>query len=138
MRIHEELKTKSRKFLSLTNLRPDEFMGLPPAFERAYQRKYSGSKTIAGKVRKRQVGTGRKGSLQIIRRADKKITTEILHIHGSVRSILHRININQRTCVLCHLCQFADRIDCAQRVGCVSKCDDLWFSLHGFCKLTHL
>src|SRR5581483_6146224 len=54
MRIHEELKTKSRKFLSLTSLRPDEFMGLLPAFGRAYQRKYPGSKTIAGKVCKRQ------------------------------------------------------------------------------------
>lgn len=61
-----ELKTKPRKFLSLTSLTPDEFEDLLPAFERAYLKKYPASKTLTGKTRKRKAGAGRKGSLESI------------------------------------------------------------------------
>ena len=63
---YEELKTNTRKFLSLTSLTPDEFEDLLPAFERASLKRYPASKTMAGKVRKRKVGAGRKGSLESI------------------------------------------------------------------------
>jgi len=66
MLIYEELKTKPRKFLSLTSLTPDEFEDLLPAFERAYLKKYPASKTMTGKTRKRKAGAGRKGSLDSI------------------------------------------------------------------------
>lgn len=61
---YEELKTNSRKFLSLTSLTPDEFEDLLPAFGRAYLKKYPASKTMTGKGRKREAGAGRKGSLE--------------------------------------------------------------------------
>ena len=63
MLTYEELKTDPRKFLSLTSLTPEEFEELLPAFERAYLKKYPGSKTMTGKKRKRKAGAGRKGSL---------------------------------------------------------------------------
>lgn len=63
MLTYDELKTKLRKFVSLTSLTPDEFENLLPAFERAYLKKYPASKTMTGKARKRQAGAGRKGSL---------------------------------------------------------------------------
>jgi hypothetical protein len=64
MLIYEELKTKPRKFLSLTSLVPDEFAELLPAFERAYRKRYPASKTLTGKRRKRKAGAGRKGTLE--------------------------------------------------------------------------
>jgi hypothetical protein len=63
MLTYETLKTNPRKFLSFTSLTPDEFEGLLPVFEQAYQKRYPVSKTIAGKDRKRKAGAGRKGSL---------------------------------------------------------------------------
>jgi hypothetical protein len=63
---YDELKTNARKFVSLTSLTPEEFNLLLPAFERAYVKKYPGSKTKTGKARKRKVGAGRKGSLASI------------------------------------------------------------------------
>lgn len=63
MLTYDELKTNPRKFLSLTSLTPDEFESLLPAYEKAYLKKYPASKTIAGKVRNRKTGAGRKGSL---------------------------------------------------------------------------
>src|SRR6266545_4151843 len=66
MLIYDELKTTPRKFLSLTSLTPSEFESLLPAFGRAYLNKYPASKTMAGKVRKRKTGAGRKGSLENI------------------------------------------------------------------------
>jgi len=63
MLTYEELKTKPRKFLSLTSLTPQEFGDLLPAFERAYVKKYPASQTKTGKARKRKAGAGRKGSL---------------------------------------------------------------------------
>jgi hypothetical protein len=60
---YDELKTNARKFVSLTSLTPEEFNLLLPAFERAYLKKYAGSKTKTGQARKRKVGAGRKGSL---------------------------------------------------------------------------
>ena len=64
MLTYEELKINPRRFLSLTGLTPEEFEDLLPAYQRAYQKKYAASKTIAGKARKRQAGGGRKGSLE--------------------------------------------------------------------------
>jgi len=52
MLTYEELKTKPRKFLSLTSLTPEEFEELLSAFERAYLKTYPGSKTMTGKSRK--------------------------------------------------------------------------------------
>ena len=63
---YDELKTNARKFVSLTSLTPEEFNLLLPAFERAYLKKYAGSKTKTGQARKRKVGAGRKGSLASI------------------------------------------------------------------------
>jgi len=64
MLIYDELKTNARKFLSLTSLTPSEFESLLPTFGKAYLKKYPASKTMAGKVRKRKTGAGRKGSLE--------------------------------------------------------------------------
>ena len=66
MLIYDELKTTPRKFLSLTSLTPSEFESLLPAFGKAYLKQYPATKTIAGKVRKRKIGAGRKGSLENI------------------------------------------------------------------------
>ena len=63
MLIYEELKESARKFVSFTSLTAEEFDLLLPAFERVYLRKYPGSKTKTGSVRKRKTGAGRKGSL---------------------------------------------------------------------------
>ena len=63
MLTYGELKTNPRKFLSLTGLTLEEFVGLLPAFERAYLRTYPASKTKMGKARKRKAGAGRKGAL---------------------------------------------------------------------------
>src|SRR6266481_6034014 len=63
MLIYEELKEQPRRFLSLTSLTPEEFEDLLASFERAYLKKYPGSKTMTGKKRKRKAGAGRKGSL---------------------------------------------------------------------------
>lgn len=60
---YDELKGSPRKFISFTSLTPDEFDMLLPAFEQAYLRKFSVSKTKAGTIRKRKAGAGRKGSL---------------------------------------------------------------------------
>ncbi len=66
MLTYDELKTNSRKFVSLTSLTPEEFNIVLPAFERAYLRTYPASQTKTGQVRKRKVGAGRKGSLASI------------------------------------------------------------------------
>jgi hypothetical protein len=60
---YEELKTKPRKFLALTSLTVDEFEGILPVFERTYLKRYPVSRTKTGKARSRQVGAGRKSSL---------------------------------------------------------------------------
>jgi len=60
---YAELKHNRRKFLALTGLTPKEFKVLLPALERAYQRRYPAKKTIAGTMRQRQAGGGRKSSL---------------------------------------------------------------------------
>jgi hypothetical protein len=66
MLTYDELKRNPRKFLSLTSLTPDEFESLLPVFEKAYLKKYPASKTMTGKVRKRKIGAGRKGSLESV------------------------------------------------------------------------
>ena len=60
---YDELKCNRRKFLALTGLTPKEFQILLPIFERAYDQKYPVHRTLAGQQRRRQVGGGRKGSL---------------------------------------------------------------------------
>ncbi len=62
----DELQHHSRKFLALTGLTLKEFKTLLPAFERAYTRKYPTHKTRVGKKRKRQIGGGRKSTLDHI------------------------------------------------------------------------
>jgi len=60
---YTKLKSDRRRFLALTGLTPKEFRALLPPFEQAYQRRYEGPKTLAGRKRKRQVGGGRDGML---------------------------------------------------------------------------
>jgi hypothetical protein len=76
---YEELKTQTRKFLSLTSLTVDEFEDLLPAFERAYLKKYPVLETRAGKARKRKAGAGRKGSLDSI---DQKLLFGLVYQKG--------------------------------------------------------
>ncbi len=66
MLTYDELQHHSRKFLALTGLTPKEFQTLLPAFRQAYARRYPADKTQAGKSRKRQVGGGRKSSLDTL------------------------------------------------------------------------
>lgn len=61
---YRTLKRDRRKFLALTGLTLKEFKALLPSFTEIYCRKYAGSKTLAGKKRKRQVGGGRRGMLE--------------------------------------------------------------------------
>jgi hypothetical protein len=63
MLTYAKLKRNRRKCVALTGLTPKEFMGLLPAFARAYAKHYPAEKTMAGKPRKRQAGGGRKGGL---------------------------------------------------------------------------
>jgi len=63
MLTYDELQHHSRKFLALTGLTLKEFKALLPAFEQAYTRKYPTHKTRVGKKRKRQIGGGRKSTL---------------------------------------------------------------------------
>ena len=57
------LRQERRKFLAFTGLTLKEFRALLPTFTEAYDRKYAGRKTQAGKKRKRQAGGGRRGLL---------------------------------------------------------------------------
>jgi hypothetical protein len=66
MLTYDELQHHSRKFLALTGLTLREFKALLPAFERAYTQKYPTHTTRAGKKRKRQIGGGRKSTLDHI------------------------------------------------------------------------
>ena len=61
---YRQLKRNPRKFLALTGLTVREFKILLPAFTAAYEKKYAGNKTLAGRKRKRQVGGGRQGQLK--------------------------------------------------------------------------
>src|SRR5438876_4458791 len=61
---YTQLKHNPRKFLALTGLTAREFKVLLPAFIAAYEKKYVGNKTLAGRKRKRQVGGGRRGQLK--------------------------------------------------------------------------
>src|SRR5919197_5139448 len=59
------LKRDRRKFLALTGLTLREFKALLPPFTEGYRPRYTGPKTLAGKKRKRQVGGGRRGLLEM-------------------------------------------------------------------------
>lgn len=61
---YTQLKRHPRKFLALTGLTVREFKVVLPAFTAAYEKKYAGHKTLAGRKRKRQVGGGRQGQLK--------------------------------------------------------------------------
>ena len=63
MLIYNELKNKSREFLTATGLKLDEFEKLLPAFQTAYEQKYPPHLTQAGKTRQRQIGGGATGAL---------------------------------------------------------------------------
>ena len=64
MLTYAKLKRNQRKCVALPGLTSKEFMGLLPAFTRAYAEQYPAEKTRAGKPRQRQAGGGRKGVLQ--------------------------------------------------------------------------
>lgn len=66
MLTYDELQHHPRKFLALTGLTLKEFKELLPAFERAYAGNYPAHQTQLGKKRKRQVGGGRKSTLDRI------------------------------------------------------------------------
>jgi hypothetical protein len=63
---YSQLRRKRRKFLALTGLTPKEFETLLPCFRRAYEQKYPENQTLAGKPRQRQVGGGRKATLDCL------------------------------------------------------------------------
>lgn len=67
---YRRLARNRRKLLALTGLTRREFQSLLPAFVDAYQSRYEGEKTLAGRKRKRQVGGGRVGKLE---RAEQKL-----------------------------------------------------------------
>jgi DDE superfamily endonuclease/Helix-turn-helix of DDE superfamily endonuclease len=67
---YRRLARNRRKLLALTGLTRREFQSLLPAFVDAYQSRYEGDKTLAGRKRKRQVGGGRVGKLE---RAEQKL-----------------------------------------------------------------
>jgi hypothetical protein len=64
MLTYAKLKRNRRKCVALTGVTPKEFTALLPAFARAYAVQYPPEKTMTGKPRKRQAGSGRKGVLQ--------------------------------------------------------------------------
>jgi hypothetical protein len=61
---YTQLKTDRRKFLAMTGLTLKEFQSLLPAFEKAYQKDHTPTKTMAGRKRKRRAGGGRIGALK--------------------------------------------------------------------------
>ena len=63
MLIYNELKNKSREFLTATGLQLEEFEQWLPAFQTAYEHKYPPHLTPAGKPRQRQIGGGATGAL---------------------------------------------------------------------------
>src|SRR6266851_3503383 len=63
MLTYTTLKDRPREFLAATGLTHEEFARLLPAFIAAYAVLYPPDKTIAGKVRQRQVGGGATGVL---------------------------------------------------------------------------
>lgn len=67
---YRKLARDRRKLLALTGLTRREFRTLLPAFVDAYQSRYEGDKTLAGRKRQRQVGGGRSGNLE---RAEQKL-----------------------------------------------------------------
>ncbi len=64
MLTYAKLKRNRRKFVALTGLTPEEFQLLLPAFARAYERRFPPRRTHQGTPRRREIGGGRKGSLQ--------------------------------------------------------------------------
>ena len=63
MLTYQQLKDQPRDFLAATGLMVAEFEQLLPAYQTAYERRYSRQLTLAGKVRQRQPGGGSKGVL---------------------------------------------------------------------------
>jgi hypothetical protein len=66
---YETLSDRPRDFLAATSLKPEEFLQLLPAFEAAYEQRYTRALTQAGKSRRRRPGGGATGALP--RFADK-------------------------------------------------------------------
>lgn len=86
MLTYNKLRQHSRKFLALSGLTLKEFQELLPPFEQAYTRKYPADKTRLGKKRKRQIGGGRKSSLESIEQKllfilvyQKTYSVQVLH-----------------------------------------------------------
>jgi len=63
MLTYQQLKEQPRELLAATGLMVAEFEQLLPAYQTAYERRYSQQLTRAGKVRQRQPGGGSKGAL---------------------------------------------------------------------------
>jgi hypothetical protein len=61
---YEQLRTKSKDFLSATGITVAEFERLLPAFAVAYEKRYPADKTVAGLPRQRKAGGGVKGKLK--------------------------------------------------------------------------
>ena len=77
MLTYAKLKSNRRKFLALTGLTPKEFKSLLPAFEGAYARVYPPTKTLAGTVRQRHHGGGRKSPLA---RPEQKLLFALVYL----------------------------------------------------------
>jgi hypothetical protein len=74
---YRTLQRDRRKFLAFTGLTLKEFKALLPSFIEAYRRKYASHKTLAGEKRKRQVGGGRRGMLEV---AEQKLLFILVYL----------------------------------------------------------
>jgi Helix-turn-helix of DDE superfamily endonuclease/DDE superfamily endonuclease len=84
---YDTLKDRPRDLLAATGLTASEFEKLLPAFQAAYEEKYSGDRTFDGSARQRRVGGGAKGTLPTM--ADKLLfilvyqkTSPLQTLHG--------------------------------------------------------
>ena len=58
-----EVKRNKRDFLALTGLTLKEFKLILPCFRKAYEKRYEGTRTLAGEKRQRKIGGGRSSVL---------------------------------------------------------------------------
>ncbi|MCK7516307.1 MAG: hypothetical protein MZV64_00545 [Ignavibacteriales bacterium] len=66
---------------------------------------------------------------KLITTAHEKITADILHVDGTVRRVLHRVDVNQRAGLVRHLRQLFDRVHRPQQVRGIPERRDLRFLL---------
>lgn len=77
MLTYQQLKDHPRDFLAATGLMVAEFEQLLPAYQTAYECRYSPQRTLAGKVRQRRSGGGSKGVLD---RAEERLLFILIYL----------------------------------------------------------